>query len=67
MTGAAFGKRLRICAVLVILGLAAQAGSLAWRHPTAFLAFVLVGGTLMGAGIGYYLYSVISTGVSKGG
>jgi hypothetical protein len=29
-------------------------------HPTAFLAFLLVGGTLVGLGVLLYLYAIVS-------
>jgi len=62
MTETAMEKRLRSSAVLVMLGLATELGSLTWRHPTAFLVFVIIGGTLMAAGMGLYLYSIVTEG-----
>jgi len=41
-------------------GLVIEAVSLGWRHPTAFLLFVLVGGAAMAAGILLFLYSIVS-------
>jgi hypothetical protein len=54
--------RLRASALLVMSGLAAELGSLGWRHPTSFLLFVLIGGSLMAAGIGLFVHSIISKG-----
>jgi hypothetical protein len=53
-------RRLRISAVLVILGLLVELVSLTWRHPTAFLVFIGVGGLLMATGILSFLYSIVS-------
>jgi hypothetical protein len=55
-------KRLRRSALLIIFGLIGEVVSLTWKHPTSFIVFVLVGGTLMGAGILYYLYSLVTKG-----
>src|SRR5262249_44603750 len=41
--------RLRISSMLVAAGLVVEATSLGWKHPTAFLWFVIVGGGLMAA------------------
>jgi uncharacterized membrane protein YccC len=53
-------KRLRISGMLVGLGLAVEAFSLLWSHPTAFLAFMFLGATLVGAGVLVYLWSLAS-------
>ncbi|MCI0487583.1 MAG: hypothetical protein L0229_13405 [Blastocatellia bacterium] len=55
-------KRLRIASVLVALGLLAELGSLLWSHPTAFIFFLIGGGLLIGIGVLFYLYSLVSTG-----
>ena len=55
-------RRLRASAVLVMLGLVVEIVSLTWRHPTAFILFVGVGGTLMAAGMLWFLYSIVSRG-----
>ncbi len=55
-------RRLRIAAVLVILGLVVELASLTWRHPTAFIFFLGAGGLLMAAGILYFLYYVALLG-----
>ncbi len=55
-------RRLRRAALLVMLGLVVELVSLCWRHPTAFIVFVLVGGTLMGAGMLLYLSMIVRRG-----
>jgi len=53
-------KRLRLSGTLVGLGLAVEALTLLWAHPTAFLAFLFLGATLVGAGVLVYLWSLVS-------
>jgi hypothetical protein len=53
-------RRLQLSGLLVGLGLAIEALTMAWSHPTAFLAFLLVGGTLVGLGVLLYLYAIVS-------
>jgi uncharacterized membrane protein YczE len=53
-------RRLKLSALLVGLGLAVEALTMAWSHPTAFLAFLLVGGTLVALGVLLYLYAIVS-------
>ena len=60
--GALTHRRLRLSALLVMLGLVVEVISLTWRHPTAFILFVGVGGTLMAAGMLWFLYSIVSRG-----
>jgi len=55
-------RRLQVSGVLLILGLIAEATSLRWSHPTAFLVFLFVGGLLLAGGILLYLYSLASVG-----
>jgi hypothetical protein len=62
MTEAALEGRLRVSAALVMLGLVVELASLSWRHPTAFIVFVLFGGALMAAGMLWFLYSIVSRG-----
>lgn len=59
---AALERRLRVAAVLVLLGLLVELVSLTWRHPTAFLLFALVGGALLAAGMVWFLYGVVLRG-----
>ena len=58
-------KRLRWAGLLVALGLLVELTTLHWAHPTAFLFFLLLGGTLMGLGIVFYLYSLVAGGESR--
>ncbi|MBS1809973.1 MAG: hypothetical protein JST84_17565 [Acidobacteria bacterium] len=58
-------KRLRVAGVLVVVGLLVELTTLHWSHPTAFLFFLFLGGSLMGLGILLYLYSIISGDESK--
>jgi uncharacterized membrane protein YczE len=55
-------RRLRVAGVLVILGLAVELVTLHWSHPTAFMFFLLIGATLMGAGIVLYLLTLLAAG-----
>ena len=57
---ASLDRRLQASAALVMTGLVIEAVSLGWRHPTAFLLFVLVGGAAMAAGILLFLFSIVS-------
>jgi len=52
-------QRLQVSGVLVITGLIVELATLKWSHPTAFLSFIILGGLLMGAGIIFYLYSLV--------
>jgi polyferredoxin len=51
-------RRLRLAGLLLGLGLLIEAATLFWQHPTAFLAFLLVGGALVAAGILVYLFTI---------
>lgn len=64
MTAAIAGleKRLRIAGLLLILGLLVEGICLLWARPIAFILLVVVGGLLCAAGIGLYLYSLVSAG-----
>ena len=53
-------SRLRLSGILLMIGLAVEAISLLWSHPTAFLFFLIVGGLCMTVGILLYLYSIVS-------
>jgi hypothetical protein len=55
-------KRLRFAGTLLILGLVIEAICLLWARPLAFLVLVGVAGALCVAGIGIYLYSLVSIG-----
>jgi hypothetical protein len=65
MSRDALAGRLQASSALVLAGLAVEGVSLGWRHPTAFLVFVLGGGALLASGVLLFLWSVVS--ISKGG
>jgi len=44
---------------LLIIGLCIEAISLHWIHPLAFLAFFVIGGAFLGAGVLLFLYSIV--------
>jgi membrane protein implicated in regulation of membrane protease activity len=54
-------RRLRLSGLLVSLGLIIEAVTLLWSHPTAFLVFLLLGATLVAAGVLFYLFSIVSS------
>ncbi|HKI01129.1 MAG TPA: hypothetical protein VKK31_04045 [Thermoanaerobaculia bacterium] len=51
-------RLLRLSGLLVGLGLIVEALTLLWSHPTAFLVFLLLGGSLVAAGVLLYLYAI---------
>jgi hypothetical protein len=53
-------RRIRLSAILLIIGLMIEAVSLIWAHPTAFLVFAFVGVAFMGIGSVVFLYSLVS-------
>ncbi len=53
-------RRLKLAGLLVGLGLLIEAATLFWSHPTAFLAFLLLGGVLVAAGVVLYLFSIVT-------
>jgi hypothetical protein len=55
-----FPRALRVSGIFLILGLCTEAVSLFWVHPIAFIAFFVVGGTFLGAGVLLFLYSLVS-------
>jgi hypothetical protein len=52
--------RLRIAGVLIFLGLLIEALTLEWNSPMAFLVFLGLGGLLIGLGVVFYLFSLVS-------
>jgi hypothetical protein len=50
---------LRQAGVLVSVGLLVEVLTIFWSHPTAFLAFAFIGGTLLLAGVARYLWAVL--------
>lgn len=57
--GPRMDRRIRVSAILLIIGLLVEAISLRWAHPTAFLVFVFIGGAFMAAGGLIFLYSLV--------
>lgn len=53
-------RRIRIAGILLVLGLSVELISLMWAHPVAFLLFLFIGALLMGAGLLFYLYSLVA-------
>ena len=53
-------RRLKISSLLVSAGLAVEVTTLFWSHPLTFVAFIVIGGTLLGMGVLLYLYSIVS-------
>ena len=62
MTEQVLQARLRVSALLVMVGIVVEIASLTWRHPTAFIVFVGIGGLLMAAGMSSFLWSIVSRG-----
>jgi hypothetical protein len=56
-----FDRLLRISGVFAILGLVVETCSLLWFHPLSFVAFAVVSGLLIVAGIAVYLLSLLSS------
>jgi hypothetical protein len=54
------GRRLRIAGILVIMGLLVEALCLVWSKPIAFVVLVCIGGALIGLGVLFFLYSLVS-------
>jgi hypothetical protein len=51
-------RRFKLAGLLIATGLAVEAVTLLWRHPTAFLAFTGFGVSLVAVGVLVYLYSL---------
>jgi hypothetical protein len=60
MTSRSIELRIRWSGMLIVVGLFVQMLTLLWTHPLAFVAFLLVGCPLVGAGIMLFLYSLVS-------
>jgi hypothetical protein len=58
--GYSIDRRLRISGILVILGLLTEALCLMWARPIAFVVLVVFGGALIGIGVLFFLYSLVS-------
>jgi uncharacterized membrane protein len=54
-------RRLKLSSILIAAGLVVEVVTLFWSHPLTFIAFLLLGGTLVAIGVLLYLYSLVST------
>jgi hypothetical protein len=54
-------RRLRVSGGFLLAGMAVEAVSLLWSHPTSFLVFAGVGGFFLMVGLGAYLFSLVFT------
>ena len=52
--------RLRVAGAIAFLGVLIEALALLWTHPTAFLAFALIGIPLVLLGVLIFLWSLVS-------
>jgi hypothetical protein len=59
--GYSIDRRLRIAGIFVICGLLVEAICLMWARPIAFVVLVAFGGALIGIGVLFFLYSLLST------
>jgi RsiW-degrading membrane proteinase PrsW (M82 family) len=59
-TGDSMSRRLRISGILVMAGLVVEALCLIWSRPIAFVVLACVGGALIGLGVLFFLYSLVS-------
>jgi hypothetical protein len=59
-SGDSMVRRLRISGFLVIAGLLVEALCLVWSRPIAFVVLVCIGGLLVGMGVLFFLYSLVS-------
>jgi hypothetical protein len=55
-------RRLRVAALLVFAGVVIEALALRWAHPTAFLAYAMIGTPFVVLGILVFLWSLVSAG-----
>jgi hypothetical protein len=53
--------RLKLSGILISVGILVEIATLYWSHPLTFVAFILLGGTLVGLGVLLYLYSLVSS------
>lgn len=52
--------KLQVSGILIILGLLIEAVCLLWSRPIAFVILASVGGLLIGVGVLFFLYSLVS-------
>jgi uncharacterized membrane protein len=60
MGAPAIERKIRWSGLLVCIGLIVQLVTMAWAHPLSFMAFLTFGAPLMLAGVGLFLYSLVS-------
>ena len=60
MTIEALHRRLKLSGILISAGLLVEITTLYGSHPLTFVAFILLGGSLVGMGVLLYLYSIVS-------
>ena len=53
-------RRLRTSGTFVIIGLLVEALCLVWSKPIAFVVLLCIGGTLIGLGVLFFLYSLVT-------
>jgi hypothetical protein len=53
-------RKFKTAAYLLTAGLLVEAFTLHWAHPTSFLLFICLGGTLVAAGIVVYLIALVT-------
>ncbi|MGC1619098.1 MAG: hypothetical protein WA765_11485 [Candidatus Acidiferrum sp.] len=58
--GYSMDRWLRISGILVVIGLLIEALCLLWSRPIAFVVLVVLGGALIGIGVLFFLYSLVS-------
>jgi hypothetical protein len=64
--GYSIDRRLRISGIFVICGLLIEALCLMWARPIAFVVLVVLGGALIGIGVLFFLYSLVSGAAHTG-
>lgn len=60
MTARIIEQRIQWSGWLIVAGLVVQLLTSFWTHPLAFVCFLMVGCPLVGAGILFFLYSLVS-------
>lgn len=53
-------QRLRLAAILIVVGLLIEAFTLSWNSPIGFLVFLGIGGIFIALGILIYLLALVS-------
>jgi hypothetical protein len=53
-------KRIQVAGIILIAGLLIEALCLLWARPISFVIFVAVGGLFLFAGVGVFLFSLVS-------